>query len=118
MHCGPQQNYVHRDICHQGPPEYTHAFNTNANNFPMPTNNPILEPFWAFLKTCFNIGVGPTLLVKSIISIIPNDISKCTYTSLNYRGIRLLCTILKVCTNILSVIINNYCDNLNRFVDE
>ena len=55
-----------------------------------------LKPVCAFLKTCFNRGVAPTLWVKSVINPIPNDLSKCIYTPLNYRGVSLLCTISKV----------------------
>ena len=69
-----------------------------------------LEPVCAFLKICFNRGVGPTLWVKSIINTIPKDRSKCIFTPLNYRGISLLC--------IISARINHYCDILNIFVEE
>ena len=36
----------------------------------------ILKPVCAFLKTCFNRGVAPTLWVKSIINPILKDLSK------------------------------------------
>ena len=76
---------------------------------------PLLKDFYQF---CFDTSLIPNMWRKSIINPIPKDKRKDQRIPLNYRGISLLNTIMKIYSSILNTRFVEYDDIVNIIIDE
>ena len=93
---------------------------TGVDNIPYEVlkNDHVIAVLLQFFQLCFDCGKIPNTWRKAIIQPIPKDKKNDKRIPLNYRGISLLCTILKIYTSLLNKRLMTYLDELGISVDE
>ena len=81
-------------------------------------NADVQNMLWKLFNTFFQLGMTPTIWLKTIIVPIPKSATKDPHVPLNYRGISLLSCVLKAYSGILNKRVTDYCELMEIFSDE